>query len=107
MRTASVTEMEVNFRAFLKASGRGPVVVTRNDKPVAVLLRMEGQDDLERWLMGHSPKLQAILDAARKRFRAGAGIPHEAFWKQVEAENAGRPKKRKGVRKNGRAGGGR
>ena len=52
--------------------------------------------------MGHSPKLQAILEAARKRFRAGAGIPHESFWKEVEAENAGRMKKQSGSRKNGR-----
>ena len=51
----------------------------------ATLLRSEGQDDLERLLMGHSPKLQAILEAARKRFREGGGIPHEAFWNEVEA----------------------
>jgi hypothetical protein len=44
---------------------------------VAVLLRTEGKEDLERSLMGDSPKLQAILEAAGKRFREGAGIPHE------------------------------
>ncbi len=58
--------------------------------------------DRERLLMGHSPKLQAILEAARKRFRAGGGIPHDTFWKGVEAENAGRIKKRSSTRKNGR-----
>jgi hypothetical protein len=57
--------------------------------------------------MGHSPKLQAILEAARKRFRAGAGIPHETFWKEVEAENAGKSKKRRSTRKTGRTNGGR
>jgi hypothetical protein len=56
--------------------------------------------------MGHSPKLQTILEAARKRFRAGAGIPHEAFWKEIEAENAsGSKKKRSSARKNGRTNG--
>jgi hypothetical protein len=53
--------------------------------------------------MGHSPKLQTILEGARKRFRAGAGIHHETFWKEVEAENAGRSKKRSSTRKNVRA----
>ena len=102
MKTASVTEMGSDFAGYLKASKQGPVVVTHHGRPVAVLLRTGGVDDLERLLMGHSPKLQAILEAARKRFRAGGGIPHDAFWKEVEAENAGRLKKRSKVRKDGR-----
>ncbi len=105
MRIASVREVASDFAVYLKASEQGPVVVTRNGKPVAVLLRTGSKEDLERLLMGHSPKLQTILEAARKRFRAGAGIPHETFWKEVEAENAGRIKKRTGIRKNGRTNG--
>ncbi len=102
MRIASVTEVASDFAVYLKASEQGPVVVTRHGKPVAVLLRTGSKEDLERLLMGQSPKLQKLLEAARKRFRAGAGIPHETFWKEVEAENAGRTKKRTGIRKNGR-----
>ena len=94
MRVASVTEVASDFAVYLKASQRGPIVVTRKGKPVAVLLRTAGQEDLERLLMGHSPKLQKILEGARKRFRAGAGIPHETFWKKVEADSAGRIGKR-------------
>ncbi len=107
MKVASVTEVASNFAVYLEASEQGPIVVTRNGKPVAVLLRTAGQEDLERLLMGHSPKLQAILEAARKRFRAGAGIPHETFWKEVEAENAGSSKKRRSPRKTGRTNRGR
>jgi prevent-host-death family protein len=102
MRAASVTEIAADFALYLKASEQEPIVVTRRGRPVAVLLRAGTQEDLERLLMGHSPKLQAILEAARKRFRAGAGIPHESFWKEVEAENAGRMKKQSSSRKNGR-----
>ena len=76
--------------------------MTSKGKPVAVLLRSDSEEDLERVLMGHSPKLQTILEAARRRFRGGAGIPHETFWKEVEAENAGKIRKRTGTRKNGR-----
>jgi PHD/YefM family antitoxin component YafN of YafNO toxin-antitoxin module len=101
VKIASVTELASDFALYLKASEKGPIVVTRNGKPVAVLLRTGGQEDLERLLMGHSPKLQSILEAARKRFRAGDGIPHEAFWKEIEAEKAPRPKKRSGTRRNG------
>ena len=102
MRVASVKEIASDFAVYLKASEQEPIVVTRHGKPVAVLLRAGNQEHLERLLMSHSPKLQAILEAARKRFRAGGGIPHETFWKEVEAENAGRIKKRSSSRKNGR-----
>jgi PHD/YefM family antitoxin component YafN of YafNO toxin-antitoxin module len=102
VRVASVTEVASDFTVYLKASQQGPVVVTRKGKPVAVLFRTAGGEDLERLLMGHSPKLQTILEGARKRFRAGAGIPHETFWKEAEAENAGSIKKRSRKRKNGR-----
>ncbi len=105
MRVASVTEVAAHFAVYLKASKQGPIVVTRNRQPVAVLLRAEGQEDLERLLMGHSAKLQKILEAARKRFRAGAGIPHETFWKEVQAENAGRINKRTRTRKRSRTNG--
>lgn len=105
MKVASATEVASDFAGFLKASQKGPVVVTHKGKPVAVLLRTGGAEDLERLLMGHSLKLQAILERARKRFRAGAGIPHETFWKEVAAENAGKAKKRTSARKNGRVNG--
>jgi len=99
MKVASMAEVGSDFAAYLKASEKGPVVVTRHSKPVAVLLAADNKEDLERLLMGHSPKLQAILQAARKRFRSGAGIPHETFWKEVERENARKRKKRSSLRK--------
>jgi hypothetical protein len=75
--------------------------VTRGGKPVAILLKAENQGELERTLMGHSPQLQAILEAARKRFRAGRGISHEEFWREIEADDARRKPTRARNRKNG------
>jgi prevent-host-death family protein len=104
VKVASLAQVASDFARYVKASERGPVVVTRKGKPVAVLLGAEDEADLERLLMGHSPGLQTILEAARKRFRARAGIPHETFWKEVAAENAPRTRKPSAPRKNGRAG---
>jgi prevent-host-death family protein len=88
VKVATQNEVAANFAEYVKATRSGPVVVTSKGKPVAVLLRAEDQEDLERLLMGHSAKLQSILEAARKRFREGRGIPHQKFWQEVEAENA-------------------
>jgi prevent-host-death family protein len=86
MKIASVADIKAHLSAYLKASAQGPVVVTHNGKAVAVLLAVGDDEDLERLLMAHSPKLQAILAAARQRIREGKGIPHEQFWKQVEKD---------------------
>ena len=94
MKVATQNEVAANFAEYVQATRKGPVVVTHKGKPVAVLLRSESEDDLERLLMGHSAKLQSILQAARRRFREGRGIPHETFWKQVEADNASKRPKR-------------
>jgi prevent-host-death family protein len=99
MNVASSQEVAAHFDDFIEASESGPVVVTRKGKPVAVLLCTKNDDDLERLLLGHSRKLQTILEAARKRFREGGGISHEAFWKEVEAE------KPSPAAKKGRSGG--
>jgi prevent-host-death family protein len=102
MKVASIADVKAHFSAYLKSSKKGPVIVTRNGRPVAVLLAAGDEEALERLIMAHSPKLQAILDSARKRFRSGRGIPHETFWQKVEVETAIRSKKRNGSRKNGR-----
>lgn len=105
MKVATQNEVAADFAKYVKAAKKGPVVVTSQGKPVAVLLTSESDEDVERLLMGHSPKLQAILQAARKRFRQGRGIPHETFWKEVEADNARKNPKRGRPGKNSRTSG--
>ena len=41
------------------------------------------EEELERLMMAHSPRLQALLKTARQRIQAGEGIPSEEFWRQV------------------------
>ena len=84
MKIASVADVKAHFSAYLKSTAQGPVVITRNGKPAAVLLAVSDEEELERLIMAHSPRLQAILEAARQRIQAGAGIPNEEFWEDVE-----------------------
>ena len=90
MKIASVAEVKAHLSSYLKASATGPVVVTRNGKPVAVLLGIRDDEELERLLLAHSRKLRAILDAADRRIDQGAGIGHEQFWQQVESADRAR-----------------
>jgi prevent-host-death family protein len=94
MKIASVAEVKARLSAYLKATATGPVVVTRNGKAVAVLLGVEDDEELERLLLAHSPKLRALLDAADRRIDEGAGIAHDEFWQEVESANRAREGKR-------------
>jgi prevent-host-death family protein len=100
MKIASVAEIKSQFSAFLKASEAGPVVVTRNGRPVAVIVGVQDEDEIERLLMAYSPRLQAILEASRKQIREGDVLGHEEFWAEVEASR--KPKRRGAKREGGR-----
>lgn len=96
MKIASVADVKAHLSSYLHASAAGPVVVTRNGKAVAVLLGVSDDDELERLLLAHSPKLRAILDAADRRIDGGSGIGHDEFWQKVESANRARDANGKG-----------
>jgi prevent-host-death family protein len=84
MKIASVAEVKSQLSAFLKASESGPVVVTRNGRPVAVIVGVQDEDEVERLLMAYSPHLRAILERSRQQFRDGQWLGEEEFWSQFE-----------------------
>lgn len=84
MKIASVAEVKSRFSAFLKASEGGPVVVTRNGRPAAVIVGVQDEDEIERLLMAYSPHLRAILDRSRRQFRDGKWLNEDEFWSQFE-----------------------
>jgi prevent-host-death family protein len=93
MKTVSMADVKANLSGCMKASEQAPVVITRNGKPAAVLIAVTDEDELERLLMAHSPRLQAILKAARDRIQAGEGIPEQQFWADLERSKENRKRK--------------
>lgn len=59
MKMASVADLKARFSAYLKASEKWPVIVTRNGKPVAALVPVADEEEMERLAMAYSRKLQA------------------------------------------------
>ena len=86
MKIAPVTEVKARFSAYLKASEEAPVVVTRNGKPVALLLAIKDEEEIERLVLAYSPRFQRILREAGEQIKAGGGVPHEEFWREVETD---------------------
>ena len=84
MKRASAADVKTQFDAYLKATESEPVVVTRRGRPVAILLGVRDEAELERLLMAHSPQLAAILERSRQQFREGQWLSEEEFWAQFE-----------------------
>lgn len=93
MKIASVADVKARFSEYVNASSRGPVVITRNGKAVAAMIPLADEEDLERLMLGYSPKLRAILSAARRRIAEGLGIPHERFWREARSTTRRKPKR--------------
>lgn len=86
MKIASVAEVKAKLSGYIKASEQGPIVVTKNGKPVAMLLSITDEDEIERMLLAYSPKFQGILEVAEQQIREGKGITHEDFWRDIGSE---------------------
>ena len=91
MKIAPIAEIKAQLSSFVKAAQESPVVVTKNGKPVAMLIGISDEDDIERLLLAYSKKLRAVLDAAEQRIQETGGIPHEEVWQQVDAAYTSTP----------------
>ncbi len=89
MKIASVAEIKAKFSAYLKDSQGGPVVVTRNGRPIAVLVGIQDEEEIERLLMAYSPRLRAILDRSRGQIGEGASMSHDEFWTETAPSATG------------------
>ncbi len=84
MKIAPVAEIKARFSSYLKQSELGPVIVTKNGRPVAVLVSVTDEDELERLVLAYTPRFRRLLEAAEKRIKKEGGIRHEDFWASVK-----------------------
>ncbi len=88
MKIAPLADVKARLSAYLhQAETNGPVVITRNGKPVAVLVAPRDDADLETLILSRSPRFQALLDKSRESVRAGKGLSEKRFWKAVAQPN--------------------
>jgi prevent-host-death family protein len=84
MRIAPLADVKARLSAYLDECGaEGPLVITRNGRAVAVLLVPYDDDDMERLMLGRSPRFQALLNRSRKSIEEGKGLSEETFWEVV------------------------
>ncbi len=83
MKIVSLAKVKAKLSSYIEAARSGPIVITKNGSAAAVLLAVTDDDELERLLLAHSPKLRRVLQKSAKSIRAGRGVPHEDFWAEM------------------------
>jgi prevent-host-death family protein len=86
MRIVPVVEVKAKFSAYLQECHDEPIIVTKNGKPIAVLLPVIDENELDRLILAYSPRLRKILEKSKQQIKQGNIIEHDAFWQDVDSE---------------------
>ena len=87
IKRVPLARVNEELTTFVALDDAQPFVLTQRGKPVAVVYRYQSEDDLDHIAWSRSPRLREMIAKSEAEIRAGKGIPHDEFWRQVEAEN--------------------
>lgn len=85
MKVAPIYEVKNGLSRFIAETDNGPVIITKNGKPRAALVTLEGAD-IEAFILGHSPRFLALLDRTAQQAQAH-GIPFSEIEAEVQAKH--------------------
>lgn len=83
MKFIAMRELRNNTSKILDQLAKEDIVVTRNGKPAAALVRLD-EDLLEEFILAHHPTFLGEVEAARGEYRERGGIDHGEMKKRVE-----------------------
>ena len=85
MKLAPVADVKAHLSGYLDAAAEGPVIITRNGRPVAALVSVADEDELERLVLAYTPRFRRLLERAERSIRRTGGIEHDELWKELGA----------------------
>jgi len=87
IRFVNIRELKSRASAVIRASRKGDIIVTSRGKPTAVLHAVT-EEDLEDYLLAHSPKFLNSLEASYREYRRKGGVPLDKLIAQTERDLA-------------------
>ena len=67
MKIASITEVKARFSSYLEQCTQGPIIVTKNGRPTAVLLSVSNEEELERLVLAHAPHTFFVRPSLKRK----------------------------------------
>lgn len=83
MKIAPLAEVKDRFSAYIDESRETPIIVTRNGRPVAMIIAIDDEDDLDSLLLVHDQRFLRLLEEARQRVRMTGGVSLSEMREQV------------------------
>jgi antitoxin (DNA-binding transcriptional repressor) of toxin-antitoxin stability system len=74
MTRVELTEATAPLAAYVRKARRGPVVLTRRGRPVA-MLRLLTEEEREEYLVSTDPGFVDLIRRSRETWPPGSGIP--------------------------------
>jgi prevent-host-death family protein len=93
MKIAPLADVKEQFSSYVDESKESPIIVTKNGKPVAMIVAIEEGEDLDSLLLAHNPRFLQILEEARQRVRMTGGVSLAEFRQRVVERNTSSNKK--------------
>ncbi len=83
MKIAPLYEVKNKLSEFVKETESGPIVITKNGKPCAALVHLAEDEDMESFMLSHSPRFLELLDQAAKNTKETGGVSLSALQKKL------------------------
>jgi len=82
MKTVEVTKAKSFLQEYTKDAKKGPVVVTEEGRPIAVLVSIRNAD-LETVSLSNNPRFLALIERSRARRQSEGGISAEEMRQRL------------------------
>ena len=82
MRTLDIKNATLSLAEYANEVGEGPIIITREGRPVAVVLSVENAD-LETISLSTNPRFIALIEHSRKRQESEGGISSEEMRERL------------------------
>jgi len=83
MTRVELTEAKAPLAAYARKAKRGPVVLTRRGRPVA-MLRLLTEEEREDYLVSTDPGFVDLIRKSRETWPPGSGIPLGEVERELE-----------------------
>jgi prevent-host-death family protein len=86
MKTIEFAEATLPLSDYTKKVKKEPFIITKEGKPVAVLVSIANAD-IETVSLSSNPKFIALIERSRAKQKAGGGISAEEMRRRLEKPN--------------------
>jgi prevent-host-death family protein len=82
-KTIEISKANLPLSDYTKKVKKGPVLITKEGKPVAVLVSISNAD-IETVSLSNNPKFIALIERSRARQKSEGGISSEEMRRRLE-----------------------